>query len=270
MANILVVDAERDLREVVTLSLASAGHTVVETASGLEAIELAAGREIDLVFLDVDLEELGGPAVARVIRDLGAVPIIATSGRVDEWQTEVLAIGATACLPKPFDVLELGSVVRAVLRPQVAREGRWPTDVRRLSPDELAALEQLSRSELDALPFGAIALDGDGRILEFNAYESETSAHAAEDVRGMRFSELAPCASVQKLARRLESAVRGEAIDSVIRFVFPHGRGRALVSVRVHRDPLQGRAWIFVSARPGPLADSIDRDVTEASKRLPR
>lgn len=270
MANILVVDAERDLREVVTLSLTTDHHAVVETASGLEAIGLAAHCRFDLVFLDVDLEELAGPTVAGVMRDLGAVPIVATSGRLDEWQTEMLAQGATACLPKPFDVLEVRSLVRTLLRPARGREGAWPTDVRELTSAELEALDGLSSEQLDALPFGAIALDGEGRIVAFNAYETETSAHAEADVIGMRFSELAPCASVKKVARRVESAVRGEAIDSVVRFVFPHRRGRVLVSVRVHRDPMQGRAWIFVSARPGPLAARVDAAMVEASTRLAR
>lgn len=269
MSDVLVVDDQPDLREVVALALATVGHTVTETASGLEATRLAAQRYFDVVVLDVDPEALQGMAVARVIADLGTAPVIAVSGRADEWAREMLAAGAAACLPKPFSIGELLSLVTSVLRSGGAREGRWAPDVLRLSREDLTAAASLSRDALDALPFGAIALDRDGRIVEYNEYEQDASQHERSRVLGMRFTDLAPCTVVRKFARRVDQGLRGEPLDAVLRFVFPHGRALSVVSVRLYRDDARDRVWVFVSKRPTATLEPTDRPTLEAASRIP-
>lgn len=270
MAQVLVVDTQRDLREVMSLALTSAGHEVVEAADGIEALVAASRGRFDIVLLDVEPEGIRSDAVARVVRDLGARAVIAMAGRADENAIELLAAGVVAVLPKPFGVGEMMSLVHEVLRALRGSENGWPTDVRRLSSEDLARIGRLSASELDALPFGVIALDGDGRIVEYNAYESRASTHPRQQVVGMSFAELAPCSAVRKFASRLERALRGEPLDAVLRFVFPHGPALSIVSVRFYRHAGADRVWLFVSKRP------ISRDLThdgatlQAARMIPR
>lgn len=55
-------------------------------------------------------------------------------------------------------------------------------------------LDDLSSDQLDALPFGAIKVDGRGRIELYNAAESRLSGRAVETVIGRDFfREVAPC-----------------------------------------------------------------------------
>lgn len=246
---VLVVEDEADLRELLTVALSMEGYGVVTAACGVEAVLEAGRRDFTAVVLDLDLPELGGGGVTRVLRDLGGTPIIAVSGKSGSWQEELLRQGVSACLRKPYDISRLISLIRDLGRLRREREGIWPTDVRRLSEEDLAAVGRLEREEIDRLPFGAIALDRDGRITEFNAFEEEASSYAAPAVIGKRFEEVAPCIKVKEFAGEIERGLRAEPLDEVLRFVFPRYGGESLVTVRLYRDDPRDRVWIFVSER---------------------
>jgi photoactive yellow protein len=280
MARLLIVEDDADLRGLLELLFESEGHSTSSTASGLAALERVASEPFDLVVLDVDLDDLAGEAVTGVVRDLGRVPLVAISARRGtRWQRELLRAGATACLPKPYSFDSLSSLVAAILRSGGHEEG-YPTDVRRLSAEELSAIARLSSGELDALPFGAIGIGPGGRIVEFNAYEEGASSYSRPTVVGMRFIDVAPCASVVELGGKIESALEGQALDHVLRFVFPRFGASSVVSVRLFRDEVTGRVWVFVSERPGlegeveeraelERAEPTERSRTEREGRAP-
>jgi len=80
---ILIVDDNDDARGLVHDNLQRAGYDVLTAANGVDAIKLAHELEPDLVILDLDLPDIDGHAVARLIqRRAGAKPvkIIALSG----------------------------------------------------------------------------------------------------------------------------------------------------------------------------------------------
>lgn len=247
MARLLVVEDDADLRWLLRLTFEREGHAVTSTESGVKAVQLASRGDYDLVLLDVDLEEdLSGEGVMKALLDLGPMPIVAVTTR--RGRSHLLEAGATACMPKPYSLTSLAALVRSILRTEAPTEARWPTNVRQLSTSDLTRLASLSPRELDALPFGAIAIGRDGRIVEFNAYEEDASSYARPTVLGMSFAEVAPCASVEELGGRIDDALaRGQPLDHVLRFVFPRHGATALVSVRLHHDPTTDRAWVFVS-----------------------
>lgn len=248
----LVVEDDQDLRELLAEVLAMHDYEVTSTASGREAIVLAGHRPFDVVFLDLDLEELSGTAVVRVVRDLEPLPVIVLSGRSDHWQRELLEAGATACLSKPYALQDLLDLSAQILRLETPHEAGWPTDVRRLSPNDLAAVCGLPDEQVDPLPFGAICLDEAGRITKFNSYEQAASSYAAKAVIGRRFEDVAPCTRVQEFSRHVEAGLRGEPLDEVLRFIFPRFGSQCVVSVRLFRDPPHDGVWIFVSKWRGP------------------
>ena len=249
MGSVLVVEDDPDLRDMLNMAFEQEGYAVSATPSGREAVVMAGRTPFDLVVLDLDLEELSGDAVLRVIDDLGGAPVIATSGRGGTWEPDLIEHGASACLRKPFSMSHLLALADRLSDGHAEPSSGWPADVRRLSADDLNRIARLPDQAVDELPFGAIALDREGRIASFNAFEAQAAECHADAVIGMRFSELAPCTMVQEFTRAMEAAQDGTVGDAVIRFVFPRHGAQALVSVRIFRDEAHDRVWLFVSQR---------------------
>jgi photoactive yellow protein len=87
-------------------------------------------------------------------------------------------------------------------------------------------LLELSEGDIDALPFGLIAVDEDGTIRQYNAYESRMARLPKDRVIGRNFfRDVAPCAAVQEFQGRFERFVAtdgqgAESFDFVFRFAF--------------------------------------------------
>lgn len=114
---ILVVDDERAIRRFLRASLTSMGHTVLEAASGNEALTLVLEQRPDIIFLDLGLPDMDGLQVTQQIREWSQVPIIILSVRDQEkYKIQALDAGADDYLTKPFGMGELMARVRGVLR----------------------------------------------------------------------------------------------------------------------------------------------------------
>lgn len=118
--SILVVDDERDIRELIEYNLTKVGYEVRSAATGEECLELVAKSPPDLVLLDLMLPGINGLDVCRAMkRDsrLGAIPIIMISARGEESDVVVgLELGADDYVPKPFSPRVLLARVKSVLR----------------------------------------------------------------------------------------------------------------------------------------------------------
>ena len=122
MANVLMVDDNRDLCQVVQTALERDGHRVETRLSGAELTEQLC-RWADCILLDVMMPGEDGFAVCRRIRGLTDAPILFLTARTDEASVlEGLGIGADDFLSKPFRVAELRARVAAHLR----RQNRTP------------------------------------------------------------------------------------------------------------------------------------------------
>jgi photoactive yellow protein len=249
-ARVVIVEDDAGLLEALSFLLEGKQFDVTSTQSGLKGLQVIAEQRPDLVVLDIDVEDLSGLGVARAMRDFGHSPLIIMSGRDGPWQTEALEHGAVACLPKPFDQGALEDAIEATLA-ATAEPAPWPGDVRVLAPTDLEKVTHLSPSELDALPFGAIRLDAEGRVVSFNAYEQRQAALQASAVMGRRFSEVAPCTQVREFVRAVEEGRANGQLDTVLRFVFPRHGALSVVSVRLYLDPPSGQLWLLISQRPG-------------------
>ena len=116
-ARILVVDDDPQIRDVVRIALAHAGHEVATAADGAAALARF-GREVpDLVVLDIALPEMDGREVCRQIRRRGEVPVVFLTAEGDEIDRVVgLELGADDYVVKPFSPRELVARVGAVLK----------------------------------------------------------------------------------------------------------------------------------------------------------
>ena len=114
---VLVVESQHAPAKSLELLLSAERHTVSVTASGEEAIELAALYDYDAILLSLDLADMDGVQVLRTLRTrkVGA-PVIMLGAAEVETRVEALASGADDFMSKPFHKAELTARLAAVVR----------------------------------------------------------------------------------------------------------------------------------------------------------
>jgi DNA-binding response OmpR family regulator len=123
---LLLVDDTASKRYVLGRWLRRGGYTVIEAATGDEALRRFREGGIDLVVLDVSLPDISGFEVCEIIkRDAvrGTTPVIHVSAAAVQSvdRTRGLESGADAYLVEPIDPNEMLATVAAILRYYQAR-----------------------------------------------------------------------------------------------------------------------------------------------------
>ncbi len=116
MATVLVVEDDRDIRDVLRRYLERAGHGVLTTTSGAEALRLVDAGGCDLVLLDLGLPDIDGLDVLRAVHDRGRPPVLVLTARsgLDD-RIAGLSSGADDYVTKPFSPTEVVLRVGAIL-----------------------------------------------------------------------------------------------------------------------------------------------------------
>ena len=116
---VLLVEDEDAVRALNARMLASRGYTVLEAASGVEALEVfdEAGGAVDLVVSDVVMPEMDGPTMLGHLRQRNpATRIIFVSGYAEEAFKKNLPEGeAFGFLAKPFTMKQLVEAVKVAM-----------------------------------------------------------------------------------------------------------------------------------------------------------
>jgi len=165
--HILIVDDNREIRELVARVLTQEGFRVGMAADGRAMRKVLADSRIDLILLDLMLPGEDGLSLCRSVRAESTVPIIMLTAKGEEVDRVIgLEMGADDYLPKPFGSRELVARIRAVLRrgrmedarpagvpaPKRYRFDRWllETESRELLRDDGVTVP-LSTGEYDLL-----------------------------------------------------------------------------------------------------------------------
>lgn len=164
--NVLVVEDNREIRELVVRYLEEHGVGALGVADG-RAMRTALGRyAVDLVVLDVMLPGEDGLTLCRKLRETSRLPVIMLTALGEHSDRVVgLEMGADDYVTKPFDPRELLARIKAVLRrcegqgstPLPAKGGRirfaeWTLlPSRRELVDREGLVEPLSSGEFDLL-----------------------------------------------------------------------------------------------------------------------
>ncbi len=170
-ATILVVEADRSMRDVLEWTLSAAGWQVALAENGQHGLTQVATTAPDAVVLDVGLPDIDGLAVCRRLRRAGNnVPVLMVSAWADtEARIDGLEAGADDYLGKPFDLGELRARVRALLRrtgpdePPVLTFGELEIDRERHGVAVGDTFVELSRTELQLLE---LLIRNAGTVLE--------------------------------------------------------------------------------------------------------
>ncbi len=105
------------MRRFLRAALASESYHLIEAATAREGLSQAAGRNPDLILLDLGLPDGDGIDLTRRLREWSATPIVVISARGREGdKVAALDAGADDYLTKPFGVGELLARMRVALR----------------------------------------------------------------------------------------------------------------------------------------------------------
>ena len=141
MVRLLIVDDEKNIREVVREYASLNGYESDEAENGLEAVELVKANRYDCVILDIMMPILDGFSACKQIRQIQDVPVIMLSARQDEYDKLFgFELGVVDYVIKPFSPKELMARIKV-------------------------AIERSKKPENSSLEFGGLVIDAAGRTV---------------------------------------------------------------------------------------------------------
>ena len=116
---ILVVDDEALVRSMMCDGLTAAGHTVLATSSGEDALQVAQAERPGCILLDIMMPDLDGYDTCAALKTSPAtasIPVLLVSATTDARVTDqAKKVGAVAVLRKPVRMDELQRAISQVL-----------------------------------------------------------------------------------------------------------------------------------------------------------
>ena len=208
-ASILLVDDDEDTLRLTGHLLARGGAKLVTANRGVQALELVAEHDFDLVLLDVEMPGISGPQVARTLRERGVhVPIIACTANDDQGTRDAcLAAGCNEFLAKP---LGRGELIETIVRYLTVKE---PIVSKHAGVPEMA---ELIRAFVHGLPARIQKMHGclrSRKVQQLGALARQLKV-AASDHGGYGFGEIS--AAADKLAQAVTECADWECAEEAM------------------------------------------------------
>ncbi len=185
---ILIVDDDRDIRESLTDMLRHEGYLVESAGSGHEALSHAKQRQYGAAILDIQLPDLHGLSVLKVLMELDAsLPVIILTGNATSENTiGSLTKGAFAYLTRPYNAQEL----KAVIRRAVSVKG---LAVRAEHVEQaLHASEERFRALVESATDAIVLADQCGHIIWWNGAAERMFGYSKREALGQSLAILMP------------------------------------------------------------------------------
>ena len=119
MKTILALDDSASVRQMVKLTLTSAGYAVVEAEDGVDGLAKAQNNACQMVLTDLNMPNMNGLAFIRALRQMpsyNGVPVVFLTTESDDGvKQEAKAAGATGWITKPFKPEQLTAVAKKLL-----------------------------------------------------------------------------------------------------------------------------------------------------------
>lgn len=115
---VLIVDDEKNIRDLLEAGLKFAGFSVYSVGTGTEAVVVAEKAKPDILVLDVMLPDQSGFSVTKKLRSMEIdVPVLFLSARDDRSDKVTgLTVGGDDYMTKPFSIDEVIARINAILR----------------------------------------------------------------------------------------------------------------------------------------------------------
>ena len=113
---VLIVDDNELSLKLFNDLLEHRGYTILSTATGEAAIELARQHSPNLILMDIQLPDISGTEAARQLKQeeqTRTIPIIAvTAFAMSGDEAKIIASGCDAYIAKPFNLVELLNLIK--------------------------------------------------------------------------------------------------------------------------------------------------------------
>src|SRR5512144_2251399 len=202
---IINIDDNETNRYLRSRILRHAGYHVIEAAMGQQALDLAASERPDLALLDINLPDINGIEVCRIIKEksFASVLVLAISAFSTQVRDRVLALehGADGYLIEPVEPDELLATVNALLRLCKAEQALHQSDIR-------------TRALLDASQDEILLLSTQGEVLAINKAAERRLARRTGglDLVGAHLDRLLPEDQVQSRMAIVRQVASTEAL----------------------------------------------------------
>ena len=156
MANILIVEDEKNMQEIIAEYMRRGGHSCLTAEDGVDALMLLKNNSVDLMILDIMIPHLDGFSVCKMAREMSSLPIILLTARDgEEDKLKGYHLGADDYMTKPFSPKVLLAKANALLR----RSSALPAD-------------NMSAGKISIVPASRrVFLDGQEISLTYKEYE---------------------------------------------------------------------------------------------------
>ena len=117
MAEILVVEDEKNMQDIIGAYMQKGGHTCLIADDGVEALMILKSHPVDLMVLDIMMPHIDGFSVCKMTREMSNIPIVMLTAKGDESdKLKGYEYGADDYMTKPFSPKVLLAKVNALLR----------------------------------------------------------------------------------------------------------------------------------------------------------
>ncbi|MFB7159850.1 response regulator transcription factor [Lysinibacillus sp. NPDC056232] len=114
---ILIVDDEKEIRNLIAIYLKNEGYEILEASDGEEGLSLLKKHKVHLIVLDIMMPNVDGIEMCMKVREIAEMPIIMLSAKSQDMDKIVgLTLGADDYVTKPFNPLELVARIKSQLR----------------------------------------------------------------------------------------------------------------------------------------------------------
>lgn len=216
---ILIVEDDKDLREITTASLEKERYVVSQAPDYRTALQKIEDYDYDCILLDIMLPDGNGLDLLEELHALGKrtnVIILSTKDSLED-KVNGLDLGADDYLPKPFHLAELHARIKSLFRRNL-RDGERKLQVGNIEvfPDQFRVLVQgkeieLNRKEYDILNY---FMSRPGRLVNKNTLAESVWGDHIDQVDNFDFIY----AQIKNLRKRLKDAGATPELKSVYGF----------------------------------------------------
>lgn len=114
---ILVIDDEKEIRDLISIYLKNEGYNVIQASNGEEGLDILRDNQVHLIVLDIMMPKINGMEMCIKVREIAEMPIIMLSAKTQDMDKIMgLTTGADDYITKPFNPLELVARIKSQLR----------------------------------------------------------------------------------------------------------------------------------------------------------